>query len=310
MPKPLFVRHLPGQGGKLIDENQLPKDNVVFNPSIASPIVYMRGVKQTQLGEENYIILYNTDTNVSQTIQGLDKILQKNVNRYQGLEDLRICKYIGKLWFVGTSTHAGPSMNSEVVVGFFNNQHTRIEAISYIPLGKPPVKNICPFVYNSKLSLFDIYKKKIYEVTDATADETDSSSLTSSTKEFGTKLLYNITCGAGLDIDNFRGSTSPVHLHGSLYGCIVHDVIFNDSTQQVTQLAYMHHWIEIDMHIGQVTFVSSPFWVTTFGIEFISGMQLIKDGDGNGDAVELYLGVQDKTAVKYVTTLSSLRSGK
>jgi len=66
----------------------------------------------------------------------------------------------------------------------------------------------------------------------------------------------------------------------------------------------MHHWIEFDIESGQVSFVSSPFWVTTFGVEFVSGIRI------DGENVELYLGVQDKTAVKYVTNLSGLRSGK
>ena len=300
MPKPLYIRHLPGQGGKLIEEKQLPPENVVFNPSIAYPIIYMRGVKQTQNAEENYIILYNIETTQSQTIAGLSNVLQKNVNRYQGLEDLRICNYKDRLWFTATTTHASPAMNSEVVVGYFNGAKTSIEALSYIPLGKPPVKNICPFVYKSKLLLFDIYKKQIYEVIDKKTGQT----ITNTTKSFDVAKLLPISVGANLDIDNFRGSTSPVHLHGSLFGCVVHDIIFNDSTQQVTQLAYMHYWIEIDVESGQVSFVSSPFWVTTFGVEFVSGIRI------DGENVELYLGVQDKTAVKYVTNLSGLRSGK
>ena len=43
------------------------------------------------------------------------------------------------------------------------------------------------------------------------------------------------------------------------------------------KLAYMHYWIEIDMNLGQVTYISSPFWVTTFGIEFISGINKEKE---------------------------------
>jgi len=300
MPKSLYVRHLPGQGGKLIEEGSLPKDTVAFNPSIAYPFVYIRCIKQTQYAEENFIILYNVETSQSQTIGGLSNILQKNVNRYQGLEDLRICNYNNRLWFTATTTHASPAMNSELVVGYFNKAHTTIEALSYIPHGKPPVKNICPFVYKSKLLLFDIYKKQLCEVIDKKTQK----DITTATTSFDTVPYLPITAGANLDIDNFRGSTSPIHLHGSLFGCIVHDIIFNDNTQQVTQLAYMHHWIEFDVESGKVTFVSSPFWVTTFGIEFISGMRL------DGENVELYIGVQDKAAVKYVTNLSSLRSGK
>ena len=42
----------------------------------------MRGIKKTQFGEENYIILYNVESNKSYTIMGLDNILQKNFNTY------------------------------------------------------------------------------------------------------------------------------------------------------------------------------------------------------------------------------------
>ena len=305
MPKPLILRHLPGQGAKLLDESQLQPGHVVFNPSIAYPYIYIRGNKQTPINEENYIILYNTETKNSTTINGLENILQKNINRYCGLEDLRIIHFKNKLWFTATCTHASPSMNSELVVGYFNDQKTRIERISHVPLGKPPVKNICPFIFEDKLCLLDIYKKELHDVGDVTSEITKPSLPgTVGWKSFVATNTRKITTGAGLDIDNFRGSTSPVHLHGNTYGCIVHDVIFNDALDQRTQLAYLNHWIEIDMYHGQITFISSPFWVFTFGVEFISGFHM------SGDNVELFAGVQDKTAFKYNTTLSLLRNGR
>jgi hypothetical protein len=308
MPKSLILRHLPGQGGKLLDEAQLPPGHVVFNPSIAWPYIYMRGNKQNLIDEDNYIILHNIQTQQSTTINNLENILQKNMNRYRGLEDLRIVHYKNKLWFTATSTHASPSMNSELVVGYFNDQKTRIERISHVPLGKPPIKNVCPFVYDDKLCIFDIYKKELHEIGDifTSTDILPKPTLPGAVgwKSFIAMNCRKITTGSGLDIENFRGSTSPVHLHGSTYGCIVHDVIFNESSDQRTQLAYLNHWIEIDMNLAQVTFISSPFWVFTFGIEFISGMYIV------GDNVELYAGVQDKSALKYITTLSFLRHGK
>jgi hypothetical protein len=297
MPKPLILRRLPGKAEKLLDEKQLPPEHVVFNPSIAFPYIYIRGNKQTPNDESNYIILYNCETKQSSTIDNLENILQKNVNRYKGLEDLRLCMYKNKLWFVATTTHASDKMNSECVVGYFNNSKTAIERISVVPLGDPPVKNICPYIYDSKLCLFDIYKQKIYEVIDIS----DNKGIWQS---FGVSLRSNITTGGGLDIENFRGSTSLVHLHGNLYGCVVHDVIFCENAEQKVQLAYMHHWIEIDLSLSQITFVSSPFWIVTFGLEFVSGIHK------NGDIVELYFGLQDKLAFKYMTTLAFLRHGK
>ena len=299
MPKDIYIRHLPGQGGKLIDENQLPKDHVVFNPSIAYPIVYMRGIKKTQFGEENYIILYNVESNKSYTIMGLENILQKNVNTYKGLEDLRIINFKNKLWFSGTSTHASSSMNSEVVIGYFNNTYSKIEAIEHISIGKPPIKNICLFIYKSKLYLFDIYKKGIYEVLDKDTKQ----SVTENSKSFAIELIKSITTGNGIDIENLKGSTNPIQLHGNLYGCIVHTAIYNEDNNN-GKLAYLHYWLEIDMETGNVTYVSKPFWVTTFGIEFITGIRI------NDDDVELYIGLQDKSAIKYITKLSFLRSGR
>ena len=149
MPRSLYIRHLPGQGGQIIDEKQLPKDTVALNPSMAHPYLYIRAIKDTKTGEENFIMLYNVEKKTFNTITGLENILQKNVNRYKGLEDLRLCNYNNKLWFVGTTTHASLVMNSETVLGYFNNLNNRIEAISYIPLGKAPIKNICPFVHKS-----------------------------------------------------------------------------------------------------------------------------------------------------------------
>jgi hypothetical protein len=298
------MRRLPGSGGQLIDDKNLPKDVVAFNPSIAYPYIYLRGNKQTPLGEENFILMHNEKTNTTDTIDNLGNILQKNTNRYKGLEDLRICHFQNNLWFTATSTHANVTMNSELVIGHFDTQVKRIEKISHVDLGRPPVKNVCPFVYDSKLCLLDIYQKKLYTVESKNDDK-------GKWIQYVATNFKNISCGAGLDIDNFRGSTSPIHLHGTIYGCVVHDVIFNDSPMQNVQLAYMHHWIEIDMHSGQVTFVSTPFWVVTFGVEFISGIHKVEQKEGQPcDRIDIYMGVHDKVPYKFETRVSYLRVGK
>jgi len=296
MPKPIIMRKLPGKGEKLFDEKQLPEGHVVFNPSMAYPYIYLRANKQTSIDEDNYIILYNCETKTTSIITNLENLLEKNINRYRGLEDLRLCNYENKLWFVATCTHANKSMNSETVVGYFNKDTTAIARVSYVNLGAPPVKNICPFIYDSKLCLFDIYKKHIYQLTEIKNSKNEWQS-------FAAVKIGDITCGNNLDIDNFRGSTSLVYLHGSLYGCVVHDVILNENEQHKSQLAYMHHWIEIDMNSKQVTNISTPFWLITFGLEFVSGIYMKEN------VIELYLGVQDKFAFKYTTTLQLIRNG-
>jgi len=296
MPKQIIMRRLPGNSDKLFDETQLPEGHIVFNPSMAYPYIYLRANKQNETDEENYILLYNCLTNTSTVIGNLENILEKNVNRYRGLEDLRLCNFEDKLWFVATCTHASKSMNSELVVGYFNDTKTAIERISYVYLGKPPVKNVCPFVYNSKLCLFDIYKQTIYEIGNVKNEKQQW-------QAFKAIKIGDITCGKNLDIENFRGSTSLVHLHGNLYGCVVHDVIFTENAHHKTQLAYMHYWLEIDMNLKQVTNISTPFWLVTFGVEFVSGI-CMKD-----NVIELYFGVQDKLAFKHTTTLALLRNG-
>jgi hypothetical protein len=67
----------------------------------------------------------------------------------------------------------------------------------------------------------------------------------------------------------------------------------------------LHHWLEIDVVRGVVTFVSSPFWVAHWGIEFVSGIERRPDG-----AIRIYLGVKDQDAMICETTLYDLRVGK
>jgi hypothetical protein len=103
-----------------------------------------------------------------------------------------------------------------------------------------------------------------------------------------------------------RGSTSPVYLHGNTWGFVVHDIIFNDDLRLVTRLSYIHHWVEMDMERGVVTFISTPFWCVHWGIEYISGIRYNKETE----ELDLMLGVQDQEAVLIKTTLQDLRVGK
>lgn len=305
---PFAVRHLPGKGSKLIDEKIIPQNTVFFNPSAAHPILYIRKDEHSAAGEMNSVFLYNLQTTVSHTIASPTKFLQNNINLYKGLEDLRICWYHEQLWFTGTCTHASANMTSELVVGHFDAALSCVERMSYIDIGSKPVKNVCPFVHDGKLRLLDIFKQAVYDVI--TCDNNTSDDVCDDTTPLpeitATKTL-SLNAGQGISIKDFRGSTSPVHLHGNTWGAVVHDFIHCEQTSSVMmRLSYMHYWIEFDVVTGMVTFASSPFWLIHWGIEYVSGIHM----DKNKNEVILYLGVNDTGAFTYTTTLHDLRYGK
>ncbi len=290
---PQYIRHLPGKIINIIDKKTLPANNVVFNPSIAYPILYLRGTVKSKNNDLSYVLLYDYTTKKSHIIDSPP--LERNINMYQGIEDLRICWHKDKLWFSGNSTHASKTMNNELVVGYFDKDFTKVEKISIVDISKVPVKNVCIFSHNDKLLLFDIYLKSIFILLED-----------SNTNEYIAIKEVTLKAGRGINIDHLRGSTSPVHLHGNTWGCVVHDIIFNDNTVLVTRLSYIHHWLEFDIESGVVTFVSSAFWVAHWGIEYVSGLKY----DKSSDKIELFFGVEDGEAMSFHTTLSDMRIGK
>lgn len=290
---PLYIRRLPGTRSRLIDSTSIAKNVVCFNPSKAGHFVYIRATEHTALKETNHILLYN-ETNKSLINVSIGDCLLPTVNLFCGLEDLRICMWNERLWFTATTTHASNNMTNEMLLGRFSSDCKKVEFVQVVDVGSLPAKNVCPFVEDGRLMLLDLYKSCIYRccLTPDTEKET-----------WTLERAQTLEWHAG-EPNFYRGSTSPVHLHGSTWGCVGHDIIFNDNTQLVTRLSYLHHWIEFDIARGAVTFVSSPFWVAHWGVEYVSGISK------TGDKVTLYLGINDKDAAACETTLSDLRCGK
>jgi hypothetical protein len=209
-----------------------------------------------------------------------------------------------------------------MVVGHFSEDLARIERISPISAGKLPVKNICPFVWPSadaapedqRLRLIDTYKRAIYEVTELYEDAEGAPKGAPKFLRYLLTRVGTLRSAAGISDIGYRGSTSPVHLHGNTWGCVVHDIIFNDNARLVTRLAYYHHWMEMDLSRGVVTYFSAPFWIAHWGIEYVSGLRKVPvsaDGtEGGVRTMELFFGVQDQLPMKCVARLSDLRSGK
>lgn len=286
----------------IIDPKSIPDNHVLFNPSYAHPIIYIRGTEHTSTKETNFALLHNTDTKTNTKVPSPMELLARTVNLFQGIEDLRICwakRHDGarRLWFTGTTTHASSHMTNELIVGYFNEGLNRVEYLTPVDIGSLPVKNVCPFVWKDKLHLLDTFKQDVFYVK----MEDVKGKL-----HISAVPIKKLVPGKGIPSEGYRGSTSPVHLHGNTWGCVVHDIIFNDNTKLVTRLSYIHHWMEFDIETGVITFFSTPFWVAHWGIEYVSGIHY----DTKSGEVTLYIGEADRSCVMARTTLDNLRIGK
>lgn len=295
----LHIRHLPGTPEMLIDRSKFPKNVVLFNPSADGPYIYIRTNEHSPTCETNSIIVYNQNNSKLHMIPPPMDILLPNANLFKGIEDLRIVLFKEQIWFTATTTHASDHMTNEMLFGCLDRELTKVAKMSVVDIGVLPVKNVCPFVWKNKIYLLDSYLRKIYNVD----EDADSG-------KFVATVEKDLTLASGLPDIKYRGSTSPIHLHGNTWGFVVHDIIFNDGVRLVTRLAYFHHWVEMDVERGVVTFISAPFWCTTWGIEYISGIRLQQSDNPDKNKIELFMGVHDENAVLFRTTLENLRVGK
>jgi hypothetical protein len=297
---PLYIRRLPVAEKHALLDPKLTSGQATtfFNPSRAGNMLYIRMTDFVQGGltQKNKMLLYNVFTKQTQVVETPWDSLVPTVNMFQGIEDLRLCEWNGKLWFAGTTTHVSDEMTNELIVGYFNPEKTAVETLQRVDIGHLPVKNVCPFVWRDALCLWDAYKRCVYRLT-----------VTEEKPEITAEVIQRFTVGPGLPETAFRGSTSPIHLHGSLWGCVVHDIIFNDTPMITFRLSYIHHWVEMDMERGQITFVSQPFFIAHWGIEYISGIHADPE---HPERIHLYFGVEDKVAMECRTTLHDLRVGK
>jgi hypothetical protein len=288
----MYIRRLPARIGVLFQKKNYAPNHVYFNPSADGPYTYIRVTEHTKTTEINHIMIHNADTCNVHLIPNPSELLKDTCGLFTGLEDLRIVVFKERIWFTATCTHASWHMNNQMVVGRFNEHITKIDYLQIADIAPMPVKNVCPFVYDDALHLLDTYKQKVWRVNEIE-------------NGLDFEVVRSIKHAHG-DGPVLRGSTSPVHLHGNTWGFIVHDIIFNDSAQLVTRLSYFHHWVEMDMERGVITYISSPFWIYHWGIEYVSGIKYVRERD----EIEIYFGVMDQTPVKAVTTLANLRCGK
>lgn len=284
------IRKLECRLQRLFNNNEPNKELKYFNPSSAFPYLYVRATKAEEMLETNYVFLYKYATDTICEIEIPYHLLCPTCAVYKGIEDLRLVLYHDRLWFVASSPHGSGSMQSEMLLGYFDEAVEKIEHLQHLDFGTRPIKNICPFVSNNQLLMIDTYTLNIYEIENAEGIYT---ARPSKTLKPCSSIGYNM----------LRGSTSPIHLHGNLWGCVVHEHIWKAESNNA--LAYVSYWMEFDLECGIVTFLSSPFYITFWGTEFVSGIEYYR----GRDVIELYLGVQDKVAMVAYTSLYDLRYG-
>jgi hypothetical protein len=297
---PYYIRRLPTQSkGTMVDPKSLPGNLAFFNPSRAGDITYIRVTEHEASGvtQRNKIFLFDNEKKEQHMIPSPWDQLVKTGNMFQGIEDLRITWFEDRLWFAGTTTHASQEMTNELIVGHFNKRLTEVEFLSTVDIGHLPVKNVCPFVWKGKLCLWDTFKRRIYEIYKEEQHP----------KKLFAKTIQTFEFGPGLPTTELRGSTSPIHLHGNTWGCVVHDIIFNDTPMVTFRLSYIHHWLEFDIERGQITFISQPFFIAHWGIEYVSG---IYQDPKDREKITLYFGVEDRQALECTTRVHELRFGK
>lgn len=277
------VRRLPCSTGNLIENSRLSHDVRLFNPSKAGKWLYLR--MSSTKDETSNILLHNEETGRSLQILSPMELLENTMNIYKGLEDLRLFEYEDKLWFACTCTHLTKNMTNELGIGYFNEEGGGVGALQYVDIGIKHVKNITPFVRDGMILLLDIYTCIIHRL------------LCRDDRFYVERYVFL----EQIPTNKYKGSTSPVHLHGALYGCVVHD---NIRVDQLNTLSYLHYWIEFNIDIGIITFISAPFIVVSWGIEFISGIEKKED------CICLFMSVNDKVPLKVKTTLSNLRAGR
>lgn len=296
MPFPR-IRKLPCDVSKLIDENSPIPKFIYFNPSSAYPYIYIRATEKKNSTQFNHMFIYNRIDKTMKQVSLPPNTLKPSCAYYQGIEDSRLIKYRDRIWFISTATNITNSMRSEMFIGRFDETVSKIEFVQYVDFNMIPLKNMCPFVYHDKLCVFDSYNLKIHEIVCEPKED--------STEFYKQVVLKEMLPCTGFLPRTMRGSTSPIHLHGNLWGCIVHEHI-REAREKSMSLAYVSYWMEFDIERGVVTSFSTPFVVAQWGIEFVSGIEYYRDRD----EIELFLGAQDQVALIAKTKLHQLRCGQ
>lgn len=176
-----------------------------------------------------------------------------------GLEDWRLFKYRGHIWFVANccmvpDRQGGP----QVVIGRLSNDLRTVVELITPKYGNWCEKNWQP-IYNTATLVYSYDPFVII-----THDGTEIKKL------------------PGKNLPRWRGSAPPVKINEDCYVGIVHDVIYNSGTEDNV---YLHRFVAFN--VSGIIAVSSPFIFEHKGIEYTAGMQL------EGDMIKIVYSVKE-----------------
>lgn len=197
-----------------------------------------------------------------------------------GIEDVRVFDYKGEVWFVGCAR--GENERFKTLIGKISENS--IIVTNTLDNPEYNVKNVVPLIADQMFFL-DVLKGTVYD------------------KDLSKYAVLNI------DTSQYSGSTQFVRLNDQLYGGVVHVVMFqpmmirHPKFRYKNRSIYIHFWMELDIKNWIVTFVSEPFYVHHYGVEFVSGIEKLDD-----NRICLYYGVDDNRSYKCEVHLNELRN--
>jgi hypothetical protein len=245
----------------------------LINPSVSENYIYFRVLEKF---DWNWGKSYTSIAMLSKKT-GILKIFDPP-NELNKIEDLRIFDYNNKVWFVGYKRNNLTNI-FETYIGWFNNDCTSIEKYQFkIAIQNQHIKNITPLINNNQLYFIDIYLGNIYKYID------DDSALEI--------IKLDITLINSL---NIFGSTQYIHVKDSIYGALVHK-----SQKLGHVIYYVYYWIEVDIILNKVIYISVPFIVDKLSQIFITSI----DKKSN-NIIELMWGSHDKESYKCNTLLTA-----
>jgi hypothetical protein len=260
---------------------QLEENSTQFltNPSICKYYVYYRRIVDDIF--RNEIVLLDRKSGQMKQIATYPSL--------ENIEDLRIFDYNNSVWFIGFKRNEVNVWQSYLCE--FNNTCTAIQQINHVfGVAADHIKNIVPLVdkNTNQLYLIDMNKANVYKYVSQNVVEDTKLDTSIIKASFPQSVLY--------------GSTQFVALHwDNTYGALVHDLYI-----VLGQRYYLHHWIEIDIDEWKLTFVSKPFVLAHFGIEFATG---ITWDNGSNDTLKILFGLKNSCNFCTTCTLQDLRQG-
>ncbi len=229
----------------------------------------------------NYLVHYDLNFKPlfqKEIVESFPRPVDPEIRKITGLEDVRLFKWNGKLWFVCSTFDTSLEQSVQISLGELGDPLKEESGEKTIPLlALQPIsgslkslceKNWLPFVQGDRLDFIYSYDPfKIYTLN-ATRDGVEELSSYEPNRDFS----------------NFRGSAAPIPFKEG-YLLLVHEVVF------ANKRSYLHRFVYLNKDL-KVTKLSEPFYFKQLGVEYCLGMTV----DHSGKKLILPFSVKDSSA--------------